>query len=153
MIGKKLYEGVVLKRTSIQHYRHTAVRTCSVVGQFEAGFIFEAHVAERSYSTIYAHKSLRTYTPLALHAFGSWMKNDNTMDQVCGGLKKKGEARVLCILRIFWGHLNGSHSLSGAVSARRAQRTKLRGPKGLQLEVGARRAPDFYIVYLQNVLL
>ena len=48
MIGKKLY------------YRHTAVLKCSAVGQFEAGFIFEAHVAERSDSTIYAHKSLPT---------------------------------------------------------------------------------------------
>ena len=52
--------GAVLKITSVQHYRHTAVRTCSVVGQFKAGFIFEAHVAERSDSTIYAHKSLPT---------------------------------------------------------------------------------------------
>ena len=33
--------------------------------------------------------------------------------------------------------LRGSHGLS----ARRARRTKSRGPKGLQLEVGARRAP------------
>ena len=33
---------------------------CSVLGQFEAGFIFEAHVADRSDSTIYAHKSLPT---------------------------------------------------------------------------------------------
>ena len=33
--------------------------------------------------------------------------------------------------------LRGSHGLS----ARRARRTKSRGPKGLQLEVGARSAP------------
>ena len=70
-------------------HRHMAVCTCSVVGQFEAGFIFEAHVAERSDSTIYAHKSLRTFTPLALHAFGSWMKNDNTMNQASGGIEEE----------------------------------------------------------------
>ena len=36
-----------------------------------------------------------------------------------------------------WSPLRGSHGLS----ARRARRTKSRGPKGLHLEVGARRAP------------
>ena len=43
----------------------------------------------------------------------------------------------------FW---RGSHGLS----ARRAQRTKSRGPKGLQLEVGARRAPRllFHIYFV-----
>ena len=35
----------------------------------------------------------------------------------------------------------GSHGLS----ARRARRTKSRGPKGLQLEVGARRASKFLV--------
>ena len=39
--------------------------------------------------------------------------------------------------RTCWSTLRGSHGLSG----RRARRTKSRGPKGLQLEVGARRAP------------
>ena len=45
--------------------------------------------------------------------------------------------------------LQGSHGLS----ARRAQRTKSRGPKGLQLEVGARRAPRLvaYIYCFQAV--
>ena len=37
--------------------------------------------------------------------------------------------------------LRGSHSLS----AQRARRTKSRGPKGLQLEVGARRAPKLLV--------
>ena len=37
--------------------------------------------------------------------------------------------------------LRGSHGLS----ARRARRTKSRGPKGLQLEVGARRAPKLLV--------
>ena len=37
---------------------------CSRAGQFEAGLIFEAHVAVRSDSTIHAHKSLPTYAPL-----------------------------------------------------------------------------------------
>ena len=37
--------------------------------------------------------------------------------------------------------MRGSHGLS----ARRARRTKSRGPKGLQLEVGARRAPRLLV--------
>ena len=41
--------------------------------------------------------------------------------------------------------MRGSHGLS----ARRARRTKSRGPKGLQLEVGARRAPRL-LVYICN---
>ena len=36
----------------------------------------------------------------------------------------------------------GSHGLS----ARRARRTKSRGPKGLQLEVGARKAPRLLVL-------
>ena len=41
--------------------------------------------------------------------------------------------------------LRGSHGLS----ARRARRTKSRGPEGLQLEVGARRAPKLLVyIYL-----
>ena len=39
--------------------------------------------------------------------------------------------------------LHGSHGLS----ARRARRTKSRGPKGLQLEVGARRAPRLLVAH------
>ena len=39
--------------------------------------------------------------------------------------------------------LRGSHDLS----ARRARRTKSRGPKGPQLEVGARRAPRLLLFY------
>ena len=59
----KLYEGAtpVPKRSAAALL--VGVRTCiqcSVLGQFEAGFIFEAHVADRSDSTIYAHKSLPT---------------------------------------------------------------------------------------------
>ena len=48
--------------------------------------------------------------------------------------------------------LRGSHGLS----ARRARRTNSRGPKGLQLEVGARRAPRllvfkyFYMTDVEN---
>ena len=38
----------------------------------------------------------------------------------------------------------GSHGLS----ARRARRTKSRGPKGPQLEVGARRAPRLLVIYM-----
>ena len=43
----------------------------------------------------------------------------------------------------FWLTLRGSHGLS----ARRARRTKSRGPKGLHLEVGARRAPRLLVPY------
>ena len=39
--------------------------------------------------------------------------------------------------------MHGSHGLS----ARRARRKKSRGPKGLQLEVGARRAPRLLVTY------
>ena len=42
-----------------------------------------------------------------------------------------------------WIFLCWSHGLS----ARRAQRTKSRGPKGLLLEVGARRAPRLLVIY------
>ena len=62
---------------------------------------------------------------------------------------------------------NGGPDLKRArrtgLSARRAQRTKSRGPKGLQLEVGARRAPRllvfnickeyFFKVYFPKVYL
>ena len=45
---------------------------------------------------------------------------------------------------------NGGPDLKRArrtgLSARRAQRTKSRGPKGLQLEVGARRAPRLLVL-------
>merc|ERR1719239_1572884 len=34
------------------------------------------------------------------------------------------------------------------LSARRARRTKSRGPKGLQLEVGARRAPRLLVRFI-----
>ena len=45
------------------------------------------------------------------------------------------EGSLFCrLIQSLW---RGSHGLS----ARRARRTKSRGPKGLQLEVGARRAP------------
>ena len=40
-----------------------------------------------------------------------------------------------------WSNLRGSHGLS----ARRARRTKSRGPKGHQLEVRARRAPTLLV--------
>ena len=40
--------------------------------------------------------------------------------------------------------LRGSHGLS----ARRARRTKSKGPKGLQLEVGARRAPKLLVCFI-----
>ena len=47
--------------------------------------------------------------------------------------------------------LRGSHGLS----AQRARRTKSRGPKGLQLEVGARRAPQTssHLIILTNIVL
>ena len=51
----------------------------------------------------------------------------------------------LCIIDSFmrcWSTLRGSHGLS----ARRARRMKSRGPKGLQLENGARRAPRLLVV-------
>ena len=38
--------------------------------------------------------------------------------------------------------------MAHGLSARRARRTKSRGPKGLQLEVGARRAPRLLVVYI-----
>ena len=50
-------------------------------------------------------------------------------------------AHVMVLTRDGW--WRGSHGLS----ARRARRTKSRGPKGLQLEVGARRAPRLLVSY------
>ena len=47
-------------------------------------------------------------------------------------------ARVMVLTRDGW--CCGSHGLS----ARRAGRSKSRGPKGLQQEVGARRAPRLF---------
>ena len=44
--------------------------------------------------------------------------------------------------------MRGSHGLS----ARRARRTKSRGPKGLQLEVGARRAPRLLFSIILHLL-
>ena len=47
---------------------------------------------------------------------------------------------------------NGGPDLKQAqrtgLSARRARRTKSRGPKGLQIEVGARRAPRLLVYYI-----
>ena len=43
--------------------------------------------------------------------------------------------------------LRGSHGLG----ARRARRTKSRGPKGPQLEVGARRAPRLLVSHILNI--
>ena len=40
------------------------------------------------------------------------------------------------------------HCSCNSLSARRAQRRKSRGPKGLQLEVGARRAPWLLVIYI-----
>ena len=48
---------------------------------------------------------------------------------------------VIFVKGISWGCLRRSHGLS----ARRARRTKSRGPKGLHLEVGARRAPRLLV--------
>ena len=49
---------------------------------------------------------------------------------------------------------NGGPDLKRAqrtgLSARRARRTKSRGPKGLQLEVGARRAPRLLVLYISS---
>ena len=39
------------------------------------------------------------------------------------------------------------------LSARRARRTKSRGPKGLQLEVGAQRAPRLLVSYKHHIIL
>ena len=39
---------------------------------------------------------------------------------------------------------------SNGLSARRAQRAKSRGPKGLKLEVGAQRAPRFLVLIYFN---
>ena len=45
--------------------------------------------------------------------------------------------------------MRGSHGLS----ARRARRTKSRGPKGLHLEVGARRAPRLLVSHICSVIM
>ena len=48
------------------------------------------------------------------------------------------------VLACVMSSLRGSHGLS----ARKGRRMKSRGPKGLQLEVGARRAPRLLVCYI-----
>ena len=68
----------------------------------------------------------------------------------------KSRLKHMCVLRAYGEWVRGSHSLN----ARRAWRTKSRmpkgqkaGPKGHQLEVGARGAPKFLVrdIFSQNV--
>ena len=57
---------------------------------------------------------------------------------------QQSESRIHALWTPSWIHLRGSRGLS----ARRARRTKSRGPKGLQLEVGVRRAPRLLMSYI-----
>ena len=60
------------------------------------------------------------------------------VNSLCYGVSPcYGVSRVMSCWR-------GSHGLS----ARRARRTKSRGPKGLQLEVGAQRAPRLLVIHI-----
>ena len=131
-------------------HRHMAVHTCSVVGQFEAGFIFEAHVAERSDSTIYAHKFLPTLLWLYMPLRASWWLT-TPWTKYLGDWRRRIDSIAVSVFVVilvefdkYWVTQPERHS-----KCLKSTEDKVKRPKGTP----AWRAPDFYIVYLYKMFI
>ena len=79
------------------------------------------------------------------YAFTMMIRIAGTMKRIPSIYFPKAKPKTFLVLNFLGGTGTGLHGSHG-LSARRAQRTKSRGPKGLQVEVGARRAPKLLVV-------